>query len=529
MTICHSFFLGYNRFMENLSLLSQKVLEFIEPDHQNWNQWMIHKPLVPVSGRSCMNEFVEMMEYAKENHLKVMVAGDYDCDGIMATTIMVDGLRKFGLECGFYIPNRMKEGYGLHPHIVNLAYKKGYQIIITVDNGIKAIEALERAMELGISTIVTDHHTLEDYVPCDLLIHPDELEEDFSTLCGAGVSYECIRALHVDTPYHLMCACVASIGDMMPVTRQTRWIIQNGIRYLNQSHEPHFFSFIKDNHLNEKDIAFQIVPKLNAIGRLSNLANVNNVVRYFLNDKVDLSFVHQVEAINEKRKDLSSKMAMDALRRCDEEKDILFIYNENYHEGIVGLVSGQLNAQFEKPVIVSTLSDGLVRCSMRAPEGFNCMEFLKDFPLFETAGGHKQAAGFTFLDENLKEFRQYIDTKIQVYQWKKELKKTLYISPEELTLSQVKSLDVLRPFGNGFELPSFEIENPLIKNIFDFQNGKHRKYILEQGLQCMDFNQSIEHLRNKNKAIDSLIGSISISNYNHKESVNFTIDSIKYK
>ncbi|MGM9912135.1 single-stranded-DNA-specific exonuclease RecJ [Floccifex sp.] len=515
--------------MENLSILSKKVLQFIEPDCSKWNQWLEHNDLEPISNSECIQNFIQIITEAKESNTKILVAGDYDCDGIMATTIMVDGLRKFGIDCGFYIPNRLKEGYGLHAHTVDLAYKKGYKIIVTVDNGIKAFDALERAEQLGITTIVTDHHTLDEFVPCDLLVHPNEMEPSFSSLCGAGVAYECIRALKVDTPFHLMCACVASIGDMMPVKDETRWIIQKGIKCLNQSHEKHFFALSKDPVLNETSIAFQIVPKLNALGRLSDVANVNNAVRYFLSDGDCTNFVCQMEQINDKRKNMSSNMTQQAIQKLDQDKDVLFVYDQNYHEGIIGLTCGQINSQFDKPCIVATSCDGICRCSMRAPLGFNCVEFLKDFPYFETMGGHKQAAGFTFVDEQIPEFEQYIEQKSQSYQWQKEEKKTLLVNSDELNLSQVKGLDVLRPFGPGFELPSFEIQSVKVKSLFDFQNGKHRKYVLENGLECMDFNQSLDHFQNKNRAISSLIGSVSISSYRKKESVNFCIDAIKYK
>lgn len=515
--------------MENLSLLSQKVLQYNEPDCSKWMQWLSHQDLYPVSQSECMLEFVSMMALAKQRQWKVLVAGDYDCDGIMATTIMVSGLKKYGLDCGFYIPDRLKEGYGLHAHTVEMAHEKGYKIILTVDNGIKAFEALQKAQELNMVTIVTDHHTIEEYVKADVLVHPDEMEEEFSSLCGAGIAFECMRALGMANAFHLMCACVASIGDMMPVIKQTRWIIQKGIQALNQSHEHHFFSLTKDETLNENSIAFQIVPKLNAIGRLSDLANVNNAVRYFLSKQQNLSFVSQIEALNNKRKEMSQQMTLDALHRCDLKDDILFVYNEHYHEGIVGLVSGQMNAQYEKPVIVSTSSNGLTRCSMRAPAGFNCVEFLRDFDGFETMGGHKQAAGFSFLNENLHSFQMYIEEKIKSYVWQKEEKNSIEVQVNELSVSEVKSLDVLRPFGPGFELPIFKINNPDIKSIFDFQNGKHRKYILDQGLQCMDFNQTKEHFINRNKPIQSLSGTISINRFRQKDTVNLTIDSIKYK
>lgn len=515
--------------MKNLSSLCEKVLSFIEPDTSKWNEWIERKDFYPPSQSEDMNEFIEIIEQVKKEKTKVLVAGDYDCDGIMATTIMVDGLKRYGIDVGFYIPDRIKEGYGLSVNTVNLAYKKGYKTIITVDNGVKAFDALQRATDLGICTIVTDHHTIDEFVDCDCLVHPSSMEEHFSSLCGAGVAYECMRALHLDTEFHLMCACVASIGDVMAVTNQTRVIIQKGIEAINRSQEAHFMALSNDKVVNEVSIAFQIVPKLNAVGRLSNLANVNNVVRYFLSQQNIQKFAIQIDAINSKRKEMSQSMVQEVIQKCDLEEDIFFICEEFYHEGLIGLAAGSVCTEFHKPTIVATSKEGITKASMRAPSGFNCMEFLNDFDCFETFGGHAQAAGFSFLDENLKEFKDYIYTQIESYEWHEEEKKCLTISSQELSVAEVQSLDILRPFGNGFEMPTFEIVHPSVQSIFDIQKGKHRKYTIDQGLQCMNFNQSLQDLRSKNREISSFTGSVNINMYQQRKSVNFIIDKINYE
>ena len=509
--------------------LTQKVLAFIEPDSSKWKDWLEHKDLYPVSQSEGILEFMECMHEAKANSFKVLVAGDYDCDGIMATTIMVDGLRKYGLEVGFYIPNRIKEGYGLNVNTVELAYKKGYKIIITVDNGVKAFDALERASQLGIQTIVTDHHTMDEFVDCDCLVHPEEMEDCFSTLCGAGVAYECMRALHISNDFHLMCACVASIGDVMKVIGQTRVIIQKGIEKLNQTQEPHFMSLANDKVVNETSIGFQIVPKLNALGRLSNLANVNNAVRYFLSESSIQQFALQIDSINTQRKNMSMTMVEDVLKYCDVREHIFYVSDDHYHEGLIGLAAGAICSQYDKPTIIATSRDGITKCSMRSPEGFNCMDFLHDFEFFETFGGHAQASGFSFNDEYEQDFVDYIHERIYSYEWQKEKKECLMVVSQELSLNEVRSLDVLRPFGPGFEMPTLELIHPNIKNIFDIQSGKHRKYIVDNGLQCMNFNQSQKDLQSKNKEVSSFEGTVNLNYYQQRYSVNFMIDKINYE
>ena len=517
--------------MENLSVLAQKVLYKLEKDPLKWDEWTTIKQLSAISQCDAITQFVNIVEKAKKNHEKIIVAGDYDCDGIMATTIMVNGLRRYGVECGFYIPDRIKEGYGLNTDTVSLAHQRGYSIIITVDNGVKASKALKLAKDLGMHVIVTDHHTIEEEVECDLLVHPKVMEKQFHTLCGAGVAFECIRALHADTKYELELACVASIGDVMQVTDQTRALIQNGLIEMNKDKERHLFAFASDRTLNENGVGFQIVPKLNAVGRLSNLGNVNNVVRYFLSEDIkEISALQsQINHINDLRKKMSEQMCKDALKKCRVFEDIIYVNDPSFHEGIIGLVAGSLCSSYQKPVIVMTNNEYGYKASMRAPDGFDCMEFLNGFESFQEIGGHKQAAGFSLDLQDLNDFVTYIRQKIHLYNWTISPQDTLVVKAEELSVSSIESLDVLRPFGPGFVCPLFEINDVDIKSVFDIQNGKHRKFTLQNGLQCMNFNQSEQ---DKNKSVISIagfIGNIQINQYRGKKQATFIIEKIKYK
>lgn len=525
------FYLIYNLRMENLSMLAQKVLSMLEKDQTKWAEWTQLKDLYPVSESDAVKGFVDIIKQAKKGQDKVIVAGDYDCDGIMATTIMVRGLRKFGIECGFYIPNRIREGYGLNVDTVRLAHQRGYKIIVTVDNGVKASKALSLAKELGMKVIVTDHHTIEEDVNCELLVHPTVMEEQFHTLCGAGVAYECIRALRTDTEYELELACVASIGDVMQVTNQTRAIIQNGLKVLNREKENHLFAFASDRILNETSVGFQIVPKLNAVGRLSNLGNVNNVVRYFLSEdlKEITSMQAQINHINDLRKKMSEQMCKDALKKCHTSQPILFVNDASFHEGIIGLVAGSLSSSYQKPVIVMTNNEQGFKASMRAPDGFDCMEFLKDFSGFQEIGGHKQAAGFSIDLQDLDEFVKYIRQKIQVYSWQAKPLDTLLVNEEDISIASIESLDVMRPFGPGFVCPLFELNDVQIKSVFDIQNGKHRKFTLQSGLQCMNFNQSDLDRDKSVISIAGFIGNVQINQYRGKKQATFIIEKIKYK
>ncbi len=511
--------------------LLKKVLTYLEPDSSKWGYWMSKQELFDVSKAECMMVFKERIEKAVENKEKVMIAGDYDCDGISATTIMVSGLRSLGLDCGFYIPDRILEGYGLNENTVRLAHKKGYSLIITVDNGVKAHNALSEAKEIGMDVIVTDHHMIDENVDCFCLIHPDTLEDCFETECGAAIAYECMRVLGIDSSYHLQLAGLASISDMMQVTKQTRAIIQNALISINESHEKHIFLLASDLELNEVGIGFQVVPKLNAIGRLSNLANVNNVVRYFLsdNDRELYSLSCQITQMNDMRKKMSEQMVKQALKKVNLNQDILICMDESFHEGIIGLVAGNLCSTYQKPCMILSKGNQGYKASMRGVDGFHCVEFLRPYDKFTAFGGHAGAAGFSLNLNEYDEFIDFIKQRMKEYHWQKEIRKTLVIGEDELSLSTIQSLDVLRPFGPGFEFPMFELKKPDIKSIYDFQNHKHRKYTLQSGLQCMRFNQSSLEVSKSVNQIASFIGSVQINQYRGRKQANFVIDEIVYK
>ncbi|MBP3853488.1 MAG: DHH family phosphoesterase, partial [Erysipelotrichaceae bacterium] len=444
--------------MKFYSNLVKKVLSQREPDPSKWEQWTQPNQLAPVSESACIQTFVSMCEEIKHNHEKVLVAGDYDCDGILATTIMVKGLRSFGIECGFYLPDRIVEGYGLSKATVQSAHSKGYSMIITVDNGVTAFEALQQAHEYGIKTIVTDHHKIDREVLCDCLVHPSKMEETFFSLCGAGVAYECIRALGLDTDYLLELAAVAGIGDVMIVKGQTRAHIQQGLALLEKNRETHICSLLDSGIINEENIAFQVVPKLNAVGRLSNLANVNNVVRYFLSEdyREISSYKNQIVNINNQRKQLSQEMVNFAQSKIKEHDPLIVIADASFHEGIIGLVAGSVCNQYQKPAIIMCKNRDGYKASMRSVNGFDCMEFLKEYPHFVQLGGHAQAAGFFLNLQDYESFIEYLKERIRTYQWEPEVYSSISVKAEELTVEEIKSLDLLRPFGPGFEKPLFE-------------------------------------------------------------------------
>lgn len=514
--------------MKHLTPFARKVLEFAEPDEARRQEILEPQNLAPASTSEDMMKFRERIMRAVSNKEKIMIAGDYDADGILSTTIMVSGLRSLGLEVGFYIPNRMSEGYGLKPHIVEMVKEKGYSLIITVDNGIRALPALEKAKELGVDVIVTDHHSYEERPEVLALVHPSTMEPVFSTLCGAGVAFECMRAIGADTPEHLMYAAVASIADCMEVFHETRAIIRLGLELLNSWGEMHINLLCRSRDITEDTVSFDIAPRINCIGRLADQINPNSMVRYFLNHNEARvrDFAQTIEKTNNERKHLTEQVKARANLNLKLTRPVLVTADPDFHEGIVGLAAGNICSQTGKPVIIGAHGKEGVKCSMRAPEGFNCMNFLSGYEHFIACGGHALAAGFTVPFEKWEEFEAYCMHKGLEMNFTYERKDCMVIDPAEASVENIESLAMLRPFGTGFEMPSFEIDHPSVRNVFDMSEGKHRKYTVDGGLQCINFHQtSYEKAINPN-TIEKMIGRLGINEYRGSKSSNFYIDEL---
>lgn len=213
-----------------------------------------------------LTQILKRLDTARQRHEKVLIAGDYDADGLCATAIMKEALDRTGIVNGFYVPHRLNEGYGLSAQTVQLAREKGYSLILTVDNGVAAHPALALAKQLGVEVIVTDHHVIQQEPECLTLLHPSRMGRPWQYCCGAGVALQLSMAMTGPRKRPIMLAAIATIADMMPLWEENRILVRLGLKYLNER------QFTAIEALNEKkcelwtekEVAYQIVPKLNA-------------------------------------------------------------------------------------------------------------------------------------------------------------------------------------------------------------------------------------------------------------------------
>ena len=400
---------------------------------------------------SFLDDVVQFLKEAKDTRQKIIVCGDYDCDGICATSIIVGSLRQYGLECGFYIPNRFTEGYGISPNTIQMAYDRGYQIVLSVDTGVKETKALRLAKALGMKVILSDHHVYEqEDLVYDYFLHPQVFPDYFEDMCGAGIAYLLSLRLVGFNEAYTMLAATATIGDFVNIRKANRQIVKKGIELYNHNVFLQLIALQSDNkEFDETKIAFQIVPKINCLGRLADRANANRMVDYFLLDEnlfeekmQILDFRDKIIALNEERKALSDQCLKLAKQKCRHaHKDFIILYDQGFHEGLNGIIAGKLKEDYQCPAMVLTEDGDLLKGSIRSIQSVDLSHFFDGIlDQLLNYGGHAEAAGIAFHKEALPLVESYVHEKMQGI----EITNELEVMPVTKKFLSIKSIEALK-------------------------------------------------------------------------------------
>jgi single-stranded-DNA-specific exonuclease len=479
---------------------------------------------------------VERIREAIDQHEKICIYGDYDCDGILATAIMVQAFHELNVKVGYHIPNRFEDGYGLNVRRVEQMADKGYSLIITVDNGIKSFDAVEAANNRGVDVIITDHHTFdEDDYPDAMSIVHTKLSQDypFKEICGGFVAYKLAATLlgHHD-PYLYSLAALTTVSDMMPLLDENRSLVKRGLSFMEAHHYPQLDLLLGNQKYSATSLGFSVAPKINAFGRLPEMVNPNNLVKYF-QKQVDPMFLEAVAknagTINSKRQSLTNKYYEEALQVPHD--DFLYYSSSNIHEGVVGLVAGKYARDYNRPSFVMNYDEktGIHKGSARGVEGFNLYEFFTAHSdLLKQYGGHAMAGGFSVDEDHFDLLKQAIEEEIVGRSFEAS-QEVIPLTNEDLTIDNVESLDALEPFGQGNEAPKFILKDVLFDDIRQLSSGKHLrldKHLSGCDLACLYFSQGERYEELKRKGPITCVGSLSINEYRGKKSINFIIDDI---
>lgn len=487
-----------------------------------------------------MDIAVERIETAIEYGEKITVYGDYDCDGITSTALLVSLFGNMGANVDYYIPSRANEGYGLNINAIDKIKESGTSLIVTVDNGIASIDEAVHISDLGMDLIITDHHQIGEQLPKALaVVNPYRTENNikFRDICGVGVAFKLACALYGDTDDMLYqyadLVAIGTIADVVPLLGENRGFVKAGLELINSESRVGVAELKKIASGEEKsfgsiETAFQICPRINACGRVDDASKAVELL--LCEDRNKASFIaNQLNIDNAHRQELEQDILTDVKRQIAENPDlvmkrVIVIAGKGYHHGVVGIVASRVLEEYGKPVIIIGINEnGRARGSARSVEGFNIFEAISYCSdLLTQFGGHPKAGGMGLDESNIDAFRE----KINEYAYNKYeimpaqcVEIDCKLSPFYLDLELVKNLSVLEPYGECNRQAVFALMGLSIVSVSSMGNGKHiRLECIKKGkkLRIVKFGTAAEEFPfKKGEVIDAAVR-ISDNYYNGK-------------
>lgn len=474
---------------------------------------------------------VESSFFVKEcikKNKKILVFGDYDADGMLATSILVYTFKKLNFNnYGFYIPSRYKDGYGLNVDEVKIFKEKNYEVIICVDNGISQFEAIKYAKENNIDVVICDHHeiTNKNILPdTKYIIHPQ-----FSSLkqicSGAFTSLVLANSLieQVDE-YLIALATISTFTDMMFLKDNNFNFVRYGLKIINKNNFLQLNLLSENKFIDETIISSLVGPKINSVGRLSENYESCNVVRFFVSNNNDeiLKYYQFINNLNIERKNLSNSFDLNSLNK----NDFVIVDIVNQKEGMLGLLCNRALFKYKLPTILFTYDFNdhkYLKGSARVSGGYSLIDFFKNSnELLVKFGGHESAGGLTIETSKFNEFRdfcfEYFKNNKNNYEKKIEY---IDINLTDLTLENYYQLLQFGPFGIGREMPIFKFSGFPIKSFSFSKDNKHIITPISLKSKIVWWNFKPNVLENK-KSID-LYGKFTLNVFNNKENLNFNI------
>ena len=496
-----------------------------------------------------MHKAVELLQDSIVNNQRIIILGDYDVDGITATALMLDFFKASGVKnVDYFIPNRLKHGYGLTEASTDILMERNVDLVITVDNGITADGEIRRLNDAGIKTIVTDHHLPEfDLLPTGIVVNPNhpECKYSFKNISGCGVALKLVMALRKslrkldwwtskrpepNLRSSLDLAALGTVADVVPLLDENRIITFHGLQVMND--KPRLAIQVLKNlkkieTITSRTLAFQFAPLMNAAGRLKD---ADMAVRFLLsNDKQEAEKMAQIlDETNVERREKESDMIQTALKLADEQKDkpALVLVSREFHEGVNGIVASRLVESFYKPVLILSENEGKIKGSGRSIPELNLKNVLSDCSdLLERFGGHSAAAGCSLIPENLEAFRDRF-IKLCDDRLPDSLVPTLKLDGildySELTEQFMDQLNRLQPFGEGNPEPLFSVNTP--ESPFTNLKQKHVKWKLNGNVEIIGWNRS-EHFTNDLPS--ELAVNLGFNEFRGMRSIQLTIQDIQ--
>lgn len=526
-------------------LINRKIKEediemFLRPTRKNF-----HDPFLMPD----MEKAVDRIINAINNQEKIIIYGDYDVDGITSITVLKSFLENRGISVDSYIPNRLQEGYGLNKPAIDEIVKNKYDLMITVDCGISGIDEIEYANSLGLETIVTDHHEVGDKLP-DAIAVVDAKRKDNQYPCrdlaGVGVVFKLIQALGIklgleEKEYlkYLDIVCVGTISDIVPLVGENRVIAKLGLMLVQQTKNMGLKSLLISSgykNIDSTAISFGVAPRINACGRMGH---ADEALKLFLSkDIYEVNeLTKKLNYYNTLRQEKEKAIYEDAIKQIERdklnEKNTIIIAGENWHHGVIGIVSSKITDLYFKPSILLCYEDDIAKGSGRSIPGFDLHDALmKCQDTIEKFGGHSMAIGITIKRDKFEDFKNEFekvakDAKID------EIIPIINIDAKinlnEINKEIIESLKQLEPFGEGNKTPIFVLKNLKIDSIRSLSEGKHIKMTLKDGntiINAIGFN--LGYLANEYKIGEKIdvVGTLEINSFNGVDNLQINLKDV---
>ncbi len=546
--------------LANRKIISKdNALRFLRPSLNNMR---------PPCSMKDMDAAVKRIYSAITDHEKILIFGDYDVDGITATTILFEFLHYTGADVSYYIPHRTKEGYGLHTkHITDYAIPNKINLIITVDCGSSSNNAVKTASSSEIDVIITDHHEISDkpsHAVAVLNPKRHDCSSDFHSLAGVGVAFYlliCLRKHLRDSHFwqnrpepnlKSLCDLVAlgTVADMVPLVDENRILVKTGLEIINAGKRCGIktlmeFSGIKNNSVDTEDVAFRLAPRLNAAGRIEHasaaveLMTTNNL-------KTARQLAQSLNNLNIKRHNIEQKIIEDIFEYLKNNQRVLknssLVISDNeldnmWHEGILGIVASRMVKKYFRPVVLIAIKEGVGKGSARSIPGFNiynglmsCSDHLEAF------GGHSMAAGLKIKAENMDVFKKNFENTVQQMTTHDDFVQTISIDFElnfdDISDTLINELETLKPFGTGNHEPLFIAKNVRVMDS-KIVGKNHRRMLLQQSaaggtgnsFNAIHFN--VDTSKNLRDNFDQIAFRLRWNHWNEKKTAQIVIEDIK--
>ena len=519
----------------------EKIKVFLNPTRNSF-----HDPFLMPD----MDKAVDRIIKAIRTKEKVIIYGDYDVDGITSITVLKKFLKEScGLEVGYYIPNRLNEGYGLNKNAIDLIKKQGYSLIITVDCGISAIDEIEYANELGLQTIVTDHHEPLDILPNALAVvdlkRKDNNTYPFDSLAGCGVAFKVCQALGIklgikENEYlkYLDIVCIGTISDIVPLIDENRVIAKLGLKLVEVTKNPGLRSLLNAigyKEINSNTVSFGIAPRINACGRMGY---EEEALKLFLTDNIleANEITKKLNAYNSQRQEIEKNIYDEAIKMIEKDnsdRKSIVLGNNNWHHGVIGIVSSKITEMYYKPSILVCFEGEDGKGSGRSIAGFDLHGALVNLSKYlDKFGGHEMAVGLSLKRSEFNRFKDAFEEYVKS-QNIEELMPIIEIDKQidirDVDIDTVKQLNILEPFGEANRRPIFVYKNLRVDSIRALSDGKHLKMTLKDNgviINAIGFN--LGHLSREYLIGDKIdvVGNLEINSFNGKDFVQINIKDI---